>query len=70
MIDLTQIQLHVAQTVGILVDLRSALPPSSSGENAELERCIGTLKSILEEIDAYESSRPIVTRPFNYPPEN
>ena len=61
MINLTSIRERVDQTIGIL----EAVPPvSSSGENDVLGQCIGTLKSILEEIDEHGKTIPSKAQRF------
>ncbi len=66
MINLTSIQILVDQTNGTLEELVADLA-LSTGAREGLERCIATLRSISEDINDYEETRPTVIRPTNRP---
>ncbi len=66
MINLTSIQTLVDQTIGTLTET-VAMGESSNGVRDALERCIGTLKLISEDINDDAEKRPTFVQPFNRP---
>jgi len=63
MINLTSIQTLVDQTIGTLGAIAEQ-PELSSGVKDGLAACIATLKSISEDINDYEETRPKIVRPW------
>ncbi len=69
MIDLIPIRQRADQTIGTLVAIRDS-PALPNGAKIALGPCIDTLNTSVEEIEAYESTRPRLIQPTNRPAQD